>query len=391
MNYADPRRPPFSREPGESQWRGLTWDHPRGYRPLDAVGGPVRWDRQPLEGFESYPISEHASRYDLLIIDHPGVASAVQAKCLRPMDDVLSPADLTLIRASAVGASFDSYRYAERQWALPIDAAAQVMAVRPDLLADPFPETWQDVLALAPRVRLALPLAGPHALLTFLAICVALGEEPACASGALVSRGVGAEALTILSTVVAAADPRAGSWNPIALLEHMTTSDTIAICPLVYGYVTYTRPSIDRPVVFSDAPRGRTGGRPGSVLGGTGIAVSRRVQEDTANLASYLRMLVSDTTQRDVIVANGGQPANRSAWLDSAAASPVAAYFSGTVASVETAWVRPRYPGYVAFQDSASAVLRAVLTTGGDHDLALATIDDLYRTSRRRDEEPPDE
>ena len=40
---------------------GLTWDHPRGYRALDASaeawradGGPdVTWDRQPLEGFES--------------------------------------------------------------------------------------------------------------------------------------------------------------------------------------------------------------------------------------------------------------------------------------------------------------------------------------------------
>jgi multiple sugar transport system substrate-binding protein len=390
MNYADLRRPPLPSGPGEPQWRGLTWDHPRGYRPLDAVGGPVQWDRQPLEGFESYPISEHASRYDLLVIDHPGVASAVRAECLWPMDDVLPSADLTRVRASAVGASFDSYRYAERQWALPIDAAAQVMAVRPDLLTGPVPETWQDVLALAPGIRLALPLAGPHALLAFLAICVALGEEPPRSREALVSRDVGAEALTILGTVVAAADPRAGSWNPIALLEHMTTSDTIAMCPLVYGYITYARPGVDRPVVFSDAPRGRTGGRPGSVLGGTGIAVSRRVQ-DTADLAGYLRMLVSDTTQRDVIVANGGQPAIRSAWLDSAAAPPVAAYFSGTVASVETAWVRPSYPGYVAFQDSASAVVRDVLTTGGDHGLALATIDDLYRTSRRRDEEPPDE
>ncbi|MCJ7872787.1 enoyl-CoA hydratase-related protein [Phaeobacter sp. J2-8] len=35
---------------------GLTWDHPRGFNALAAAeknGGPVHWDVQPLEGFET--------------------------------------------------------------------------------------------------------------------------------------------------------------------------------------------------------------------------------------------------------------------------------------------------------------------------------------------------
>jgi multiple sugar transport system substrate-binding protein len=56
--------------------RGLTWDHPRGYVVLDALAADgdsvVRWDRQPLEGFESRPLRTLADGYDLVVIDHPG-------------------------------------------------------------------------------------------------------------------------------------------------------------------------------------------------------------------------------------------------------------------------------------------------------------------------------
>ena len=60
--------------------RGLTWDHPRWYAPLDAlarlddagphrygrVRAPLRWDRQPLEGFESRPLVTLTGDYDLV-------------------------------------------------------------------------------------------------------------------------------------------------------------------------------------------------------------------------------------------------------------------------------------------------------------------------------------
>jgi multiple sugar transport system substrate-binding protein len=55
---------------------GLTWDHPRGYRVLDALAGSlepdvsVYWQRQPLEGFESRPLRTLADDYDLLVVDH---------------------------------------------------------------------------------------------------------------------------------------------------------------------------------------------------------------------------------------------------------------------------------------------------------------------------------
>ena len=58
--------------------RGLTWDHPRAYRPLQALAAhcpdiAVSWDRQSLADFEARPITTLAQSYDLMIIDHPGL------------------------------------------------------------------------------------------------------------------------------------------------------------------------------------------------------------------------------------------------------------------------------------------------------------------------------
>jgi len=79
-----------------TRYRGLTWDHPRGYNALAAaarldeepVGLAISWDRQPLEGFESHPIADLCARYDLVVLDHPHIGEAVSAACLVPLEDV---------------------------------------------------------------------------------------------------------------------------------------------------------------------------------------------------------------------------------------------------------------------------------------------------------------
>ena len=125
---------------------GITWDHPRGYAALaelerldatadiryGAVPAPVTWDRQSLTGFESRPIADLARRYDLLIVDHPGLGAATAA--LHPLDELFSPSELAAWADTTVGPSFGAYRYAGHQWALPLDAAAQICMIRPSLM-----------------------------------------------------------------------------------------------------------------------------------------------------------------------------------------------------------------------------------------------------------------
>jgi len=147
------------------RYRGLTWDHPRGFNALAAAADRLRaqdriaidWDKQPLDGFESHPIEDLCSRYDLVVLDHPHIGEAVARKCLVALEDVFTSGDIDGWSHHTIGPCFPSYRYAGRHWALPLDAATQVMALRPDLTTGR-PGTWDDVLACSVKMPVALPM-----------------------------------------------------------------------------------------------------------------------------------------------------------------------------------------------------------------------------------------
>jgi multiple sugar transport system substrate-binding protein len=340
--------------------RGLTWDHPRGYVVLDALAadsGSVHWDRQPLEGFESRPLRTLADAYDLLVIDHPGLGEAVRDGALRPLDDVLTAAELAACASVSAGRSYDSYHLDGRQWALPLDAAAQVSVRRPDIFTERI-GTWADACQAARLHRTAVCLGGPHALLMFSAICAALGTPPAGSpdAGPYADPATGTEAVAIMAELLAHSDATLAYRNPIGILDAMAGEDGPAYCPLVYGYVTYQRARPDsRPLAAFDAPAGAAG--IGSVLGGTGLAVTRSCA-DTAAARALLLRLVSEEVQVGLYAKLGGQSGDRRAWADPAADAESGGFYSATRATIEAAWVRPRFPGYVEFQAAASVVLR---------------------------------
>lgn len=353
--------------------RGLTWDHPRGYVVLDALAadGGIRWDRQPLEGFESRPVRTLADDYDLVVIDHPGLGEAVRDGALRPLEEVLSAAELAACAAASAGRCYDSYRLGGRQWALPIDAAAQVSVCRPGDLDDR-PSSWPDACRAARRHRTAVCLGGPHALLMFSAICVALGAPPACSAGdeVFADPEAGAEAVGIMADLLAHAEVALAARNPIGVLDAMAADGGPAYCPLVYGYVTYQRPTPGtrqhgaRALAAFDAPAGPGG--TGSVLGGTGVAVTRSCADLAAARQQLLR-LVSEEVQVGRYAELGGQSADRRAWQDPAADAAAGGFYSATRRTIAAAWVRPRFAGYLAFQAAASAALRDGLFAGDKH------------------------
>lgn len=365
--------------------RGLTWDHPRGYRVLDALaataapGEAVRWQRQPLEDFESRPLRTLAGRFDLLVIDHPGLGEAIRDDSLQPLDGLLRAAELAGWHEATVGASFDSYRLDGRQWALPLDAAAQVSVCRPDLL-DERPASWADACRIAAEHPTALCLGGPHALLMFAAICLASGAPPGAAPGEFVPAEAGAAALDVMAGLLAHADRAVSQRNPIGVLDAMTASGGPAYCPLVYGYVTYHRPDSGRPRLAAfDAPGGPGG--IGSVLGGTGIAVTRSCAR-TAAAAGLLRRLLSEPVQVGLYAQLGGQSSLRRAWQDGDADRRNGGFYAATRRTVESAWLRPRFAGYPAFQAVASAVLREGLLGGKQHGVLLRRVSDLFARAR---------
>lgn len=363
-------------------YRGLTWDHPRGYKALSAAaarldsahdGIAIAWDRHSLEDFEARPIADQCALYDLVVLDHPHVGEAVSQDCLIPIEALFGPEEIAAWDAAAAGPSLKSYHYAGRHWALPLDAATQVMAYRPDLVPEP-PRDWEGILALADEVPVALSLAGPHAILSFQSIAGALGAEPANPRDTFLDRAVARTAFAIMARLTGAATRRFQSLNPIAMLVRMTVGTDIALCPLIYGYVNYAP---EGAISYADAPRGPSG-RIGSALGGTGIGISRRCEVAPA-LLDHLRWLMSEEAQRKFIPDHDGQPGLRAAWTDPAVSARWGGFYEATFASLEAALVRPRHDGAIGFQTEASNRLRTGLLAGEPAEPVLDDIDVAYR------------
>lgn len=366
----------------EATVRGITWDHPRGRHALEAAaadarssGGPtIAWEAHSLEHFESHPIDDLARRYDLVVLDHPHLGEALAHGSLRPLDDLIDPELLAAWAAAAVGPTFASYAMAGRQWALPLDAATQV-AVRRAGAVDPAPDTWDEVDRLASRGRVALSLAGPHAFLTFASVCVALGRPVGELGDALLDHATASTALDIMRAVGARAPGGTVEQNPIALLERMVSAGDVDYCPLVYGYVTYSG-----PLDFCDAPAAVTGGRRGSTLGGTGLAVSAHATVAPA-LLDHLAWLMSPAAQDDFVPRHSGQPARRTAWTDPVVDAEAHGFYGATLATLDRAWVRPRHDGYIAFQSLASRVVREVVAGERSVAAGIAGLEDAARST----------
>jgi multiple sugar transport system substrate-binding protein len=377
-----------------SRYLGLTWDHPRGFRALEAAAAAdaavgLRWERQSLEGFEAHPIADLAQRYDLIVLDHPHLGDAVEGECLVPLESLFAAGEIAGWAAASVGRSFASYHYAGKYWALPLDAATQVAAFRPNLLREEAPPaTWEAVIALAQRQPVCLSLSGPHAALSFMSLCVALGEPPASRDPEqFIGASVGTEALAIMAAIQRRASKIASGKNPIGILEAMARGADIAYCPLIYGYVNYAAPSADRHIVrFVDVPAVHAGEPLGSTLGGTGLAVTRRAMI-TPELLAHLRYLMSEQTQCRFIPRHDGQPSARAAWQDGEVNGRWGNFYRDTLRTVEAAWVRPRYQNFIAFQAEASALIRSALDTGASAASLLAALQQRYVRSRCSDGE----
>lgn len=370
-------------------FRGLTWDHPRGYDALAAAAAQtqsdelqIQWDRQSLEGFESAAIDELAQTYDLLVIDHPHLGDALDKGCLKDIRTLFSPSRLDAWRDQSIGRSFSSYQYGEGQWALPLDAATQVAVWRPDLTSEPAPITWADTAAYAQRHPVCLSLAGPHAFLTLCSMAHAFGAAMGDHQDRLFKGGDLAAAWDLLSCLYAHHLIEWQDKNPIALLHAMSTTDEAVYCPLVYGYVNYAGSrSPGKKLSFIDAPHG-PGRTIGSVLGGTGVAITQRCQITPA-LLRHLEHLMAPNTQTAFIPQHNGQPSARIAWENQTLNAGHGDFYRHTQSTLENAFVRPRFPGYTRFQLEASAAVRELLSARASASTGLARLEKLHLEALR--------
>ena len=378
--------------------RGITWDHPRGLCGLEATAEAyaavrpevrVEWVTRSLQAFADQPVDELARRFDLIYLDHPAVGEAVARSCLVPLDEYLGGPAQAVQKTGSVGRSAESYVWAGRRWALATDAAAQVACYRPDLLERagvPLPRTWPEALDAADALRraglwAAIPAIGVDAICAFLAICAALGEAP-FVTGLVATRRIGRSALALLQAMVGRSHPASLDWSPPRLLEHMSTGDEVAWCPLAFGYANYARPGFRHHLVLAAPPPAGGDGVPRGTLGGAGLAVSAS-SAAVGEAVRYAAYVAAPEVQRTVYFRAGGQPGHRSAWTDEAVNAAASGFFHDTLGALDAAFLRPRHDGYLAFQGPAGDLVHGYLRHGGDPDQVLAAMDAAYQGSHR--------
>jgi multiple sugar transport system substrate-binding protein len=350
----------------------------------------IEWTVRSLQAFADQPLDRLAETFDLIVLDHPAVGHAVARECLVALDEHVDAAFLDEQSASTVGSSHRSYEWEGHQWALAVDAAAQVAAYRPELLGEEVPpRTWAEVIALAEvrgeeAPRVAIPLIPTDAVCAFLGLCWSLGLEP-CAGDRVAGPDVAREALGTLARLTRAAHPESLEWDPPWTYDRMAATDEVAYCPLGFGYSNYARPGY-RPNRIRFGPAPSFGGpRPSGTLGGAGLAVSRHCRHVT-EACSYAAYVASPEVQRGPYFDGGGQPGHRGAWTDDRTNHAAGGYFRDTLESLDGSYLRPRFDGFVAFQDRAGEVVHRFLRDGGDAGEAVDRMERLWRATRRAGE-----
>lgn len=363
--------------------RAMTWSDPRGYDPVVAAATAftaiephvsIIWDKRSLQGFESTPVDELAQAYDLMVIDHPHVGAAQSQGCLLPLNTHAPTGALDQLANETVGKSFASYTKDGAQWALPIDAAAQVQAIRSDLIPGPVTQ-FAEVLDLALQGRVIWPLRPPHNLMSFYTLAANRGTPCNITKGPLIDQDDGLAILDSLQGLANAVDPSCFQMDPIAALDALASGSKHALIPLTYFYALYGHEGYkSHRLSFHDIPAFGSNGPLGSALGGTGIAISART--DQPDLCTRFALwLASAEVQRGLYAANNGQPGNARAWGDPVVNAAAGSGYANTRMTHEAAWLRPRHNGYMRFQHSGAEILNEALQGKISHASALKALD----------------
>lgn len=350
--------------------RGITWNHARGFDPLVATaieyaarhpGISIKWERRSLQAFGDQGADELATRYDFLVIDHPHVGQAAAMRNLVALDTLGRDDELATLALQHVAHSQQSYLYGGHQWALAIDTAAHVSAYRPDLLPTP-PTTWAQVIELARQQQVIWPLKPVDSLMSFFTVCANSGEPAIRPDNTMADDDHCLSALTLLVELGAHLPAQSFSISPPEALEVLSSTDQSMYCPALFGYSNYSRAGFrQHRILFGNIPHGPSGEPRGSILGGTGLAISAHCRY-RAIAVDYAFWIAGAECQRTTYFTSGGQPANAAAWDDHAVNTACGSFFLNTRKTLDQSWIRPRYKGYIEFQTEGSHIVHDCLT-----------------------------
>lgn len=368
--------------------KGITWDHSRGYTPMVATAQRfmelnkdinIIWHKRSLQDFADKPIGQLAKDFDLLIIDYPWIGYSAEQKQFLPLNNYLPSTFLNDQLQHSVGRSYESYTYHGQTWAIPMDAAAPVASYRQDLLQkkqNQVPKTFADLLGLARSGQVIVPGIAIDSLMNFYMFCCTLGEAPFQDENVVISQPAGLKALELYKSLMDLVDPLCFDLNPIKVYEYMTRSNDYSYCPFAYGYSNYARNGFAANRLHYTDLVSLEGQPLISTIGGTGLAISQQCVHKSSALA-YLQYATAPQTQTNLFFEAGGQPAHAQAWKADSTNAASLQFFRQTLPTLSRSYLRPRYNGYIHFQDNAGEIIRSFLMKGGDPKQVLNQLNQL--------------
>lgn len=387
--------------------KGMTWDHERGFSPLVMAseqfskkypGVNIIWDRRSLKDFGDYPLDLLASKYDLLLIDHPHIGISAAQGILAPLDEWLSVDYLMDQWKNSVGPSYSSYQWGGRQWALAVDAAAQVASCRPDLMVGrEMPSTWVEVRGLAEELtgnqKIGWPLCPTDAMCSFLSLCANIGGKSFFDEEEGIPQPTGEAALALMFWLLPHLHEVSLASNPIQMYDLMAAGDEIVYIPLAFGYSNYSRAaSHGHRLQFADIPS-MTRKPEHALLGGVGIAVSAK-SDHIPLAAEFAEYVASPEIQSSIYYEAGGQPGHSAAWMDEKINKDSNDFFFSTRETLEFSYMRPRNQVFPAYQEEAGVILHRALSRAYKDRTqyvpeTLEEMNQLYRHLKKNNQENP--
>jgi multiple sugar transport system substrate-binding protein len=371
---------------------GITWGHSRGITPLLAAAQrfselhpnvTINWKKRTLQEFADFPLEKLVNDYDLLIIDHPWVGCAAATNSVLPLDEYLPAAYLQNQSSNTVGESHISYYYDRHQWALAIDAATPAASYRADLLQQnsvAVPDTWEELITMAKAGKVAIPAIPIDILMNFYMFCIAHGETPFLHKSHVVSRETGVQALQTMRELYSLIDKKLFSCNPIQVAELMSTTNDYWYCPFAYCYSNYSRQGYAKNLLTYANLVHFGKKRLRSTIGGTGLAVSSHTKHKK-EAVEFAAWVCSEECQSTFYVQHGGQPGHLAAWTNNMANLLTNSFFHDVLPVMKNGYMRPRYNGYLHFQDHAGDPVQQYLLHGGNPETVLKEIDRIYQHS----------
>ena len=373
--------------------KGMTWDHARGYDPMIATSKEyskknsdieILWDKRSLQAFADRPIELMAHDYDFIVIDHPHVGEASSKKLLYNFSLAKNYSNqLEELSKRSVGMSHASYHFNNGQYALAIDAATPVAAYRPDLL-DNIPSNINDVILLAEKNKVLWPLNPVFCITYFNSIAANWGMPINTPEKHFIDKKIGIEILILMKKLTKLLPQECLKMDPIQTLDFMSENNDKIYSPMLYGYVNYSREGFRKNrIKFDDMPSFETSSKincKGSQIGGTGLAISAFSKNIDLAL-DYAFWVASKDCQSSLFYFSGGQPGHLDAWKNNQINEDSLNFFLSTLKTMEKGWVRPRYNGYMYFQDVAGSIINDFLNSDDKEEIIIDKLINEFEKS----------